>query len=215
MRKDLFESELQQTPTRLGPDSLLLPAFALAQDAALLSAINSIAVQAPFRHMVTPGNYPMSVAMTNCGNYGWISDGRGYRYAEYDPLTGKPWPPMPEVFLQLAADAALQADFAAFVPDACLINRYLTGARMSLHQDKDEQDLSQPIVSLSLGVAAVFQFGGLKRSDRPGRILLHHGDVVVWGGRDRLRYHGVLPLQHSQHPLLGSQRINLTLRKAR
>jgi alkylated DNA repair protein (DNA oxidative demethylase) len=164
--------------------------------------------------MVTPGGFEMSVAMTNCGRLGWASDRKGYRYAPLDPLTGQRWPEMPDIFLKLAASAAAAAGFDAFVPDACLINRYAPGAKLSLHQDKDERDFRQPIVSVSLGVPAVFLFGGLKRSDKTRQVPLAHGDVVVWGGPDRLRYHGVLALKHGDHPLLGSHRINLTFRKA-
>lgn len=199
---------------RLGPGAVVLRGFA-AQSADLLAAeIQRIIAQAPFRHMETPGGFRMSVAMSNCGALGWVSDQTGYRYQAVDPESALPWPPMPAQFHQLAADAAAQAGFADFAPDACLINRYEVGARMSLHQDKDERDLTQPIVSVSLGLPAVFQFGGLKRSDPVNRVTLTHGDVVVWGGVDRLRYHGVLALKAGEHPLLGACRLNLTFRKA-
>jgi alkylated DNA repair protein (DNA oxidative demethylase) len=164
--------------------------------------------------MITPGGYRMSVAMTNCGPLGWVSDKTGYRYDVIDPVSGLKWPPMPESFLRLATAAASEAGFPGFAPDACLINRYEPGAKLSLHQDKDEQDFDQPIVSVSLGIPAVFLFGGLKRADKTMRISVTHGDVVVWGGPARLRYHGVMPLKESDHPLLGPQRINLTFRKA-
>jgi alkylated DNA repair protein (DNA oxidative demethylase) len=164
--------------------------------------------------MVTPGGFEMSVALTNSGELGWTSDRRGYRYATLDPLTGNPWPPLPDAFVRLARNAAAEAGFPGFTPDACLINRYVPGARMSLHQDKDEQDYSAPIVSVSLGMPAVFLFGGHRRADKAQRIPLFHGDVVVWGGPDRLRYHGVAPLKDHPHASLGSQRINLTFRKA-
>ena len=156
----------------------------------------------------------MSVAMTNCGKLGWVSDKKGYRYVALNPSTGALWQAMPMSFLQLAKNAAAEAGYANFVPDACLINQYAIGARMSLHQDKDEQDFSQPIVSVSLGCAARFLFGGLKRSDKPSKILLQHGDVVVWGGKSRLNYHGVMPLQANNHEALGACRFNLTFRKA-
>ena len=156
----------------------------------------------------------MSVALTNCGSLGWVTDRTGYRYDAADPETGKQWPAMPAAFLRLAHDAAAHAGFDGFVPDACLVNQYLPGARLTLHQDRNERDFSAPIVSVSLGVPAVFLFGGLKRSDRPSRVPLEHGDVVVWGGPDRLRYHGVQPLKAAHHYLLGEQRINLTFRKA-
>ena len=194
--------------------SVVLRGFAVAQEIALKTALDRFVVQTPFRHMVTPNGYTMSVAMTNCGSYGWISDRNGYRYDANDPLTGRPWPEMPESFLELASSAAATAGFNNFISDVCLVNRYEPGAKLSLHQDKDELDFEQPIVSVSLGVPATFLFGGLKRKDNPERIPLEHGDVVVWGGIDRLRYHGVLPLKESQHPFAGNQRINLTFRKA-
>jgi alkylated DNA repair protein (DNA oxidative demethylase) len=164
--------------------------------------------------MVTPGGFRMSVAMTNCGSLGWVSDRAGYRYDAIDPGSGVPWPPMPEPFRRLATGAAAQAGFDEFLPDACLINRYAVGTKLSLHQDKDERDFAQPIVSASLGIPAVFLFGGLKRAEKTLRIHLTHGDVVVWGGPARLRYHGVLPLKEGSHPLVGEYRINLTVRKA-
>lgn len=211
----LFESE---TGTRwiepLGLGTSLLHGFALANETALLDAIETIADDAPFRNMVTPGGFVMSVAMTNCGTLGWTSDRRGYRYTEIDPITGRPWPPMPACFNAFATSAAATAGFERFIPDACLINRYAPGARLTLHQDKNEQDFNQPIVSVSLGVPAVFLFGGLKRSDKTRRVPLMHGDVVVWGGPDRLRYHGVLTLKESHHSRLGNHRINLTFRRA-
>ncbi|TMI00386.1 MAG: DNA oxidative demethylase AlkB, partial [Betaproteobacteria bacterium] len=175
----------------LGPGALLLRGFAAAADAQVLAGLQEVLEQAPFRHMITPGGYRMSVALTNCGSLGWVTDRTGYRYDAADPETGKHWPAMPAAFLRLARDAAAHAGFDAFVPDACLVNQYLPGARLTLHQDKNERDFSAPIVSVSLGVPAVFLFGGLKRSDRPRRVPLEHGDVVVWGGPDRLRYHGV------------------------
>lgn len=199
---------------QLGPGAVVLRGLALADAVALLDEIRQIVALAPFRHMVTPGNFRMSVAMSNCGDFGWVTDASGYRYQATDPDSNQAWPPLPEHFLQLAASAAAAAGFADFVPNACLINRYEPGARMALHQDKDERDLSQPIVSISLGLPAVFLFGGLRRAERASRITLSHGDVVVWGGADRLRYHGVLALKEGQHPLLGACRLNLTLRKA-
>jgi alkylated DNA repair protein (DNA oxidative demethylase) len=157
----------------------------------------------------------MSVAMTNCGEVGWVTDRSGYRYDPVDPESGRPWPAMPAVFAQLAEQSAAAAGFGDFAPDACLINRYEPGARMSLHQDRDEQDFAQPIVSVSLGLPAIFLFGGMKRADRPQRYRLAHGDVVVWGGPSRLFFHGVAPLADGEHALLGRRRINLTFRKAR
>lgn len=175
-----------------------------------LARVEAIAAAAPFRHMITPGGFRMSVAMTNCGALGWVSDRSGYRYSPVDPETGLPWPPMPESFLRLASEAAASANFLAFVPEACLINRYAPGAKMSLHQDRDERDLSQPIVSVSLGLPAVFLFGGPSRKDPVQRIALEHGDVVVWGGPARLFYHGVMPLKEGARPY----RFNLTFRRA-
>lgn len=194
---------------------MLLRGFATTFEADVIAELRDVVAQAPFRHMVTPGGHPMSVAMTNCGKLGWISDRSGYRYDADDPEFGKPWPAMPPSFRKLAGQAAEDAGFGAFSPDACLINRYQPGAKMSLHQDKDERDFGAPIVSVSLGLSAVFLFGGLKRSDKPRRFHLEHGDVVVWGGPARLNFHGVAPLAEGEHALLGRQRINLTFRKAR
>src|SRR3954451_6357544 len=213
---DLFEDLTETEPTQepLGPGATVLRCFALSEESALLKDLECVAAQAPFRHMVTPGGFTMSVAMTNCGSFGWVTDRTGYRYDAVDPVSGLPWPSMPESFLALARAASAAAGFPAFVPDACLINRYRPGAKMSLHQDKDEKDLGQPIVSISLGIPAVFLFGGLKRSDKPVRLCLTHGDVVVWGGPSRLRYHGIMPLKDDYHPAIGNHRINLTFRKA-
>ena len=198
----------------LCPGAALLRGFALPEESALFAALHDITAAAPFRHMVTPGGFRMSVAITNCGSYGWVTDRTGYRYDALDPDSGRPWRRMPEVFTRLAHAAAARAGFDGFVPDACLINRYEPGARLSLHQDKDERDFNAPIVSASLGLPAVFLFGGDRRSDKPARLPHAHGDVVVWGGPARLRYHGVMPLKAGVHPLTGGQRINLTLRKA-
>lgn len=210
---DLFDNLLPQK-TEIAPDAFLLKGFALAEEAQLWVDLQKVIQAAPFRHMVTPGGFTMSVAITNCGDLGWVSDRKGYRYTQHDPLNGKPWPAMPASFQALAKAAAGEAGFKDFVPDACLINRYQIGAKMGMHQDKDEQDFNQPIVSVSLGLPATFQFGGLARSDKSINIPLQHGDVVVWGGEARLRYHGVLPLKSGVHPQLGEQRINLTFRKA-
>jgi alkylated DNA repair protein (DNA oxidative demethylase) len=184
------------------------------ESAPLIDAIARIAAAAPFRHMVTPGGHRMSVAMTNCGAAGWITDRRGYRYAPTDPLTQRAWPSMPPVFLRLAKRAAAAGAFEGFEPDSCLINRYEPGARLTLHQDRNERDFAAPIVSVSLGLPAVFFFGGLRRSDRPRRIPLESGDVVVWGGPARLAFHGVDTLAEGEHPLSGRCRLNLTFRTA-
>ncbi|MDR3537419.1 MAG: DNA oxidative demethylase AlkB [Acetobacteraceae bacterium] len=198
----------------LGAGAVVLRGFALPEAADLLVAVEAVAREAPFRHMVTPGGFTMSVAMTNCGEVGWITDRRGYRYDPIDPTTGRHWPTMPAVFSDLAKRAAAEAGFAGFMPDACLVNRYEPGARLSLHQDRNEQDLSAPIVSVSLGLPATFLFGGLQRSDRPRRVRLDSGDVAVWGGPTRLAFHGVDPLADGTHALTGRCRINLTFRRA-
>jgi alkylated DNA repair protein (DNA oxidative demethylase) len=209
---DLFEESAAQHAGRLG--LACLPGFALPLEHALLTAVGEVTAAAPFRHMLTPGGRRMSVAMTNCGEVGWVTDRNGYRYDPLDPETGRPWPALPACFAQLARQAAAKAGFAAFRPDVCLINRYEPGARMSLHQDRDERDLSAPIVSVSLGLGAVFLFGGLKRSDRPYRLPLSHGDVLVWGGAKRLAYHGVAPVGDGRHQTVGRMRLNLTMRQA-
>ena len=213
---DLFGDAAPVVATRedLAPRAVLLRAFALPADAALRAVIEQVTVQAPCRQLLTPGGRRMSVAMSNCGSVGWISDRNGYRYAATDPVSGRPWPALPAVLLRLAADAAAEAGFDGFVPDACLINRYVPGASMGLHQDRDERDPTAPIVSVSLGVPAVFLFGGALRSDRTRRVALTHGDVVVWGGASRLNFHGIAPLKAGNHPFAGECRLNLTFRKA-
>ena len=210
---ELFESE--PTDVAVAPGAVLLGGFARGAESELVAAVREVTGQAPFRHMLTPGGKRMSAAMSNCGDLGWVTDRSGYRYASEDPQSGRPWPLMPDPIFRLAAAAAARAGFAGFAPDACLINRYEPGARLTLHQDKDERDYSAPIVSVSLGLPAVFLFGGARRADRPQAVRLVHGDVVVWGGPARLRYHGVRPLADGVHPLLGRYRINLTVRKAR
>jgi alkylated DNA repair protein (DNA oxidative demethylase) len=214
---DLFASLSDVGPSRepMGEGAVLLRGFAKPFEAELIAALREIVEQAPFRHMSTPGGHQMSVAMTNCGNAGWVTDRSGYRYDGNDPQSGQPWPAMPSSFRALAADAAAEAGFAGFAPDACLINRYEPGAKMSLHQDRDEHDFGAPIVSVSLGLPAIFLFGGLKRTDKTQRYRLTHGDIVVWGGPARLAFHGVGPLADGEHSLMGGQRINLTFRKAR
>ncbi|CAN5903655.1 DNA oxidative demethylase AlkB [soil metagenome] len=216
MTPDLFDApELRQCWAEpLAPGAQVLRGFALGDEAALLSALGAVIAEAPLRHMVTPGGFEMSVAMTNCGRLGWVSDRRGYRYDERDPTCDLAWPALPAAFLGLALRAAGAAGFQGFVPDACLVNQYEPGTRLSLHQDRNERDHAAPIVSVSLGLPAVFLFGGDERSDKAARVPLAHGDVVVWGGAARLRYHGVLPLKEGLHPLLGRRRINITLRRA-
>jgi DNA oxidative demethylase len=212
MTPDLFAE--QGRDVALAEGANLLASFAIPVDGPIVAGLDRVVELAPFRHMVTPGGHIMSVAMTNCGALGWVSDRNGYRYDARDPATGSPWPPMPDAFFDLAARAAARAGFARFAPDACLVNRYAPGAKLSLHRDKDERDFEAPIVSVSLGLPAVFLFGGTDRGDRTRRVRLFHGDVVVFGGPARLRYHGVLPLEEGHHPLTSTSRINLTFRKA-
>ncbi len=195
--------------------AVVLRSFAVDEAPGLLAAIDQVTQTSPWRHMMTARGWRMSVAMTNCGEAGWLSAGSGYRYDAIDPLTSRPWPAMPDVFADLAARAAHAAGFGPFAPDACLINRYEPGARLSLHQDRDERDFNQPIVSVSLGVPARFLWGGRTRTERPRRLLLEHGDIVVWGGPARLNFHGVDALKTCSHELTGSVRFNLTLRRAR
>ena len=211
----LFASTPPVTPREeLAEGAWLLRGFALTGEAALLSGMREVTAAAPVRNMVTPGGYRMSVAMTNCGELGWVTDRSGYRYDAVDLESGKKWPAMPEAFRELAARAAVEAGFGEFRPDACLVNRYEPGTKLSLHQDKDERDFTQPIVSVSLGIPAIFVFGGFARGEKTQRVPLKHGDVVVWGGPARLRYHWVLTLKEDEHPLLGRMRVNLTFRKA-
>jgi len=212
---DLFDPNCREgEKVALGTDAVVLRRFACDIEAELLAALRAVIALAPFRNMVTPGGHTMSVAMTNCGAAGWVTDLSGYRYARQDPVSGNPWPPMPAIFLSLVTRAAAIAGFEDFLPDACLINRYAPGAKLSLHQDKNETDFTAPIVSVSLGLPAKFLFGGLRRNDRVTRLELRHGDVVVWGRTARLAYHGVDVLKDGDHPATGRYRFNLTFRKA-
>ena len=214
---DLFaDAPPQRSETeQIGQQSFVFRGFALPCLGELLPALETILIRAPFRIMQTPGGHSMSVALSSCGTFGWVTDRHGYRYTSNDPQTGEPWPAMPALFLELAESAARAAGFEGFMPDACLINRYVPGAKMALHQDKDEQGYQWPVVSVSLGIPAMFLFGGHARGDAAQRVPLFHGDVVVWGGEDRLRFHGIMPVKHAEHPQLGEQRINFTFRKAR
>ena len=214
VRRDLFTESYAQNAHAIAKGATLLHGFAAGAAPSLLQAIEDVVAAAPLRHMITPGGYRMSVAMTNCGAAGWVTDRSGYRYDARDPLTGKPWPAMPGIFSDLARRAASAGGFGNFEPDACLINRYDPGARLTLHQDKNERDYTAPIVSVSLGLPAVFLFGGLRRKDRPQRMRLESGDVAVWGGPTRLAYHGVAPLADGDDPLTGHCRYNLTFRTA-
>jgi len=210
----LFDSDsFPRPPERLEDGAILLRGCATAEAPALMEEVARIAQAAPFRHLVTPGGYTMSVAMTNCGRVGWVSDRAGYRYDPVDPETGAHWPALPAAFVDLAGRAAGEAGFNGYDPDACLINRYTAGAKLSLHQDRDEKDRWAPIVSVSLGVPAVFLWGGKRRSDPVRRLRLESGDVAVWGGPSRFVYHGIAPLKAGQHPLTGAARVNLTFRK--
>jgi len=213
---NLFESVSQAEASKemLYPGAVMLRRFAQKYETELFAGLKEVTAKAPFRHMVTPGGFRMSVAMTNCGAFGWITDETGYRYDRVDPETNATWPEMPDCFLKLASSAATEVGFDEFLPDACLINRYEPGSKLSLHQDKNERDFEQPIVSVSLGVSATFLFGGSRRNDETERIPFEHGDVIVWGGPARLRYHGVLALKEGFHPLAGGRRFNLTFRKA-
>ena len=213
MMDDLFLG-LDKAKEEMADGASLLRHYAFDNANNLLAHIEGISEAAPFRHMVTPGGFSMSVGMTNCGPFGWVTDRKGYRYQETDPESGQPWPAMPETFLSLAIDAAKDAGYADFVPNACLINRYEPGAKMSLHQDKDERDFTNPIVSVSLGLPATFQFGGINRGDPVRKYPLSHGDVVVWGGPSRLFYHGIMPLKEGTHDAAGRARFNLTFRHA-
>ena len=212
---DLFAAiDAVLAPQVMADGAMLLRGQALPFEDRLLESVQVIEAQAPFRRMVTPGGFTMSVAMTNCGAAGWVTDRTGYRYDRHDPESGQAWPAMPEILRALAISAAADAGYPNFVPDTCLINRYEPGARLTLHQDKNERDMKMPIVSVSLGLPATFQFGGLKRTDPIKKYALRHGDVAVWGGPSRLRFHGVLPLKDGEHDKLGHMRINLTFRGA-
>lgn len=202
------------TAEALTPTTWHLHGFALPQATGIWAAVRAVWAAAPDRVMVTPGGQPMSVTLSNCGALGWVSDRRGYRYDPCDPQTGRPWPAIPDALLALAVAAAERAGFAGFAPDACLINRYAPGARMGAHQDRNEHDLTAPIVSVSLGLPATFFFGGLSRGGATRKVPVVHGDVLVWGGPDRLRFHGVLPVKPGQHGLTGDCRVNLTFRVA-
>ena len=215
---NLFDdaSPAYAAPEAIDSGAAILRGYALPVADALMQGVEAVLAAAPLRHLVTPGGQTMSVAMSNCGPLGWVSDRRGYRYSAVDPLSNQPWPAMPASFLALATNAAVEAGFAGFTPNACLINRYEPGARMGLHQDRDEGgkagDFSAPIVSVSLGLPATFLFGGLQRKGKTMRWTLLHGDVVVWGGPSRLAFHGVAPLKDGEHAELGAQRVNLTFR---
>ena len=220
MARDAYTPDLFAADSRPGhvetpvADVSVLRAFVADRDAELQHAIAQVTDAAPWRFMRTPGGQAMSVAMTSCGHLGWTSAAAGYHYSPHNPQSGHPWPAMPAPLHELAVRAAAQAGYPAFAPDSCLINRYAPGARMGLHQDRNERDFSYPIVSVSLGLPALFIFGGAQRTGPTTRISLMHGDVVVWGGSARLNFHGVRPLRAGWHAFAGSTRINLTFRRA-
>lgn len=214
---DLFADDALQQPAgreQIGEESYVLRGYALPWIDRVLPELRRVLAQSPFRQMVTPGGFTMSAALSSCGALGWTTDTSGYRYSPLDPRSQQPWPSMPRALRELAIQAAAEAGFVDFAPDACLINRYVPGAKMSLHQDKNERRYSAPVVSVSLGLPAIFLFGGHKRTDKPQKVSLFHGDVVVWGGVDRLRFHGVMPIKDGVHTIMGPQRINLTFRTA-
>jgi DNA oxidative demethylase len=213
---DLFDDlplPTEDLQTALAPGALLMRGFGRAGDVDILQAVESVIAQAPLRHLQTPGGYTMSIQTTRCGSMGWVSEPGGYRYAASNPGTQQPWPTMPPCLLDFAVRAATEAGYPDFVPDSCMINQYLPGTKLGLHQDRDERDLRAPVVSLSLGLPAIFLFGGLQRAGKTQRYRLAHGDVVVWGGPSRLAFHGVLPVAEGDHALLGRRRVNVTFRK--
>ena len=216
MNLDLFDvsNNGESWVETITDDAVVLRQFLVNRSDELAEAIAAVEAQAPFRQMKTPGGFTMSAALTGCGDYGWVSDRRGYRYSKVDPLTEQPWPEMPKLLKDIGSECALKVGYADYHPDACLINRYAPGAKMSLHQDKDEKDFTAPIVSISLGVPATFLFGGLQRSDKTLKVPVMHGDVVVWGGTSRLFFHGVSPIKADYHPFWGDSRINITFRVA-
>ena len=211
MNRDLFDTS---DDVQILADGMFLLRRA-ADSSALYRQVEAIAARAPFRHLETPGGGRMSVAMTNCGELGWVSDRRGYRYSATDPLTDAPWPEMPSSWLALAQTAASRCGFDRLEPDVCLINRYVAGSRLGAHQDRDEGDFNHPIVSVSIGLPATFLLYGHSRGGRAERIRLHDGDIVVFGGPSRMVYHGVGVLKDGRHPITGACRINLTFRRAR
>ena len=213
---DLFDDlplPTEDLHTAIGPGAVLMRGLGRAADAEMLQAVESIIAQAPLQQPHTPGGYTMSIQTTRCGSVGWLSEPGGYRYSTINPRTGQPWPAIPECLMDFAIDAATQAGYPDFVPDSCMINQYLPGNKLGLHQDRDERDLRAPVVSLSLGLPAIFLFGGLQRTGKTQRYRLAHGDVVVWGGPSRLAFHGILPLAHGDHALVGQRRLNVTFRR--
>lgn len=210
---DLFDDQLPKK-TRIAEGAYWLRGHALPAADLLWAELRKHFATYPPQQMFTPMGYKMSVRSTSMGDAAWVGTKKGYGYASIDTAINQALPPLPSTFLSLANHAATEAGYNDFTPDSCLINCYDIGSKMGLHQDKDERDFNQPIVSVSLGIPATFLFGGAKRSDKPTQIPLTHGDVVVWGGASRLFYHGVQTIKPNKHPLLGELRCNLTFRKA-
>ncbi len=213
--EDIYAPDFDALSIQISPDAVLFKAALKPVASSLLEEIRTISGANPFRQRKTPGGQLMSAAMTNCGAWGWVTDADGYRYSDIEPETGRTWLPIPAVWIQWVNLFCQRAGLGTFNPDACLINRYAPGAGMGLHQDKDEKDLAIPIVSFSLGAPVLFRWGGLNRQEPVSEFLLEHGDVLVWGGADRMRFHGVKKLRRYQHPLTGHYRYNLTFRQSR
>lgn len=209
---DLFDDEIS-SKIEICDGMWILRGF--ADSTALAEAIDGVVARAPLRHLITPGGFKMSVAMTSCGTYGWMSDRRGYRYDPVDPDSGRNWPAMPGSFASVATTAAKAAGYSGFEPDACLINQYAVGSQMTAHQDCNELDFSQPIVSVSLGISARFFVQGPERRGKSIPVDVKDGDVIVWGGPSRLFFHGVRPLKPDTHVRYGPFRYNLTFRRAK
>jgi len=204
-------SQLAAEPTHeeIFPGATLMRGLAQAQDGEFLEAMQGVLSAAPLHHATTPTGLPMGVMVSDCGT----PEAFRRRWDPANPAVRQMWPPMPRALLDFSLRCAVRAGFPLFRPDTCHVNRYQAGTKLGLHQDRHECDMSQPIVSVSFGLECVFLLGGLERTDSPKRILLEHGDVIVWGGPSRMRFHGVQPLKPGHHPLTGPYRYNLTFRK--
>lgn len=204
-----------QTTVLLAEGAMVLRRFATPVVVALMEGVEAVVAQSPLRRLIVPNGRPMRIEMTNCGLVGWVNiDGR-YRYSRVDPLTGRSWPGMPATFRRIAGAAASAAGYPDFQPAVCIINRYAVGADLQMHQDRDDTQDRQPVVSVSLGLPAIFHFGGQGRGEKPLTIPLDDGDVVVWGGASRMHRHGVAPVAPGVHPRTGAYRYNLTFRTAK